>query len=98
MTLAFVEPLLVRITKPTGDWLERERRRIDAEIASCFSGPPWAYVEPQVTRAEANARTPPSGPPDPVELDESVSYEQWIGLLYACAVFRGVLEHPPIWP
>lgn len=31
----------------------------------------------------------------PVPIDAEASYEQWIGLLYACAVFRGVLTHPP---
>lgn len=30
-------------------------------------------------------------------LDEPVEYEQWIGILYTCAVFRGVLEHPVRW-
>ncbi len=25
-------------------------------------------------------------------------FEQRIGLLYACAVYRGVLSHPPRWP
>lgn len=55
------------------------------------------YVEAQPTRAEAAARQRPSGPPEAVDLDDEVSYEQWIGLLYACAVFRGVLTHPPPW-
>lgn len=36
--------------------------------------------------------------PPPAAIDETVTYEQWIGLLYACAVFRGVLVHPPRWP
>lgn len=68
----------IRIDKPTGDWLESERHRIDAEI----NGPP----------------TPRPAPLPPVPIDEEASYEQWIGLLYACAVFRGVVEHPPRWP
>lgn len=39
--------------------------------------------------------------PEPVTtvpVDAEASYEQWIGLLYACAVFRGVLPHPVKWP
>lgn len=35
--------------------------------------------------------------PVAVALDDEPFYEQWIGLLYACAVFRGVLVHPPAW-
>lgn len=29
--------------------------------------------------------------------NDSWEYEQWIGVLYACAVFRGVLTYPPPW-
>lgn len=35
--------------------------------------------------------------PEPMGIEEA-TYEQWIGLLYACAVFRGVLTHPVPWP
>lgn len=36
--------------------------------------------------------------PRPLMPIEEATYEQWIGLLYACAVFRGVLTHPVAWP
>lgn len=94
--------------KSSSDWLENERHRIDTETARVFDGYPWNFgcpnpepprlpvlVEPQATRQEAHARQKPSGPPEAVIVDPGPIYEQWIGLLYACAVFRGVLTHPP---
>lgn len=69
--------------------LENERHRIDTEIARFFDGYPWNFGCPN--------REPEPPPLPPVPIDEEASYEQWIGLLYACAVFRGVVEHPPPW-
>lgn len=53
---------------------------------------PSPVLERMRLEAEERARAR-----EPLPIEEA-TYEQWIGLLYACAVFRGVLSHPVPWP
>jgi hypothetical protein len=55
----------------------------------------WFHPPIEMGKLVALQTEPDPEPLPPVAIDEEASYQQWIGLLYACAVFRGVVSHPP---